>query len=344
MFNMSMIIVTLTSIIQFTPEQQMSYEEIVNLDPQTVKRIRNEASIVIQAAWKDYTARKLVAPANATKEDKKKIFNTKFNARIMLVAIAKRYKYKRLNVTNANPQLSNIIFDLKENVNTFLEEGMRNLNVYKTEITKQVGEMRQNQFKMDAKILKMYDVTMRLNSFLVACNRGEPVEGSKFNTSKNLYTHRRAKMTINAVKEYMLLFDDAREPADKFYEAYRPAEKVAGPSNLDKKNLELEDHLNQDQGDDNINNYINIEIGEEQPSKQVTTSKDKTKKTEKTQKTHKTDETPLEGEEEYQQSGEEEVHGEEEAREETEKVVKRQATKTSESQGSKRSKRGKKKK
>lgn len=248
MFNMSMIIVTLTSIIQLTPEQDLSYNEITNIDPATLKKIRNEATVVIQSGWRHFLSNGIESNAKFPKRD----FKTRLRARLEFVSISKRYKYKRLNVSNANPQLANIINDLKVKVNGFLEKGMKNLNIYRTEITKQVGEMRQNQYKMDAKILKMYDVTMRMNSFLVACNRGEEVEGKKFNTTKNLYTHRRAKMPVNAVKEFLLLFDDARHPADKFYESYRPMEKATNPE--DEKSdprFELEEHLNRESNTQN---------------------------------------------------------------------------------------------
>lgn len=336
---MSMIIVTLTSIIQFTPEQEQSYNEIVNLDPETIKKIRHEATIVIQAAWRDRLARSVLIAPSMTKEEKSMIVKKKIVARLELVAISMRYKYKRLNVSNANPQLANIITDLKANVNDFLEEGMKNLNIYKTEVTKQVGEMRQNQFKMDAKILKMYDVTMRLNSFLVACNRGEAVEGSKFNTTKNLYTHRRAKMGVNAVKEYMLLFEDARAPADKFYESYRPAERVLSPSGLDQKNLELEDHLNKGQG--NELDYIKINVGEEQISNQTNGPKEISKKSEHTRNSNEDDQEDDSKNEDRE--GEEELGEEEVEEEEIKEKVTKKNTITGSSKSSKRSRRSKKK-
>ena len=221
MFNMSMIIVTLTGIVKHSPEQLQSFQEICNQDPDAVRKIKNEATVVIQLAWKHFLARGIPGNPKFPTANSKIILKT----RLEFTSIARRYKYKRLNVVNANPQLSSIIIDLKHRVNNFLESGMKNLNIYRTEITKQVGQMRANQYQMDAKMLKMYDVTMKLNSFLVACNRGEVIEGKNFNKNKNLYTHRRAKMQNSSVKEFLALFKDARVPVDSFYEGYRPAEK-----------------------------------------------------------------------------------------------------------------------
>lgn len=221
MFNMSMIIVTLTGIVKLTPEQEQSFNEICNQDPETVRKIKNEATVVIQSAWRCYLAHGIPNNPKFAKADSKMIIKT----RLEFTAIAKRYKYKRLNVENANPQLGVIINDLKVKVNNFLETGMKNLNTYRTEVTKQVGQMRVNQYHMDSKMLKLYDVTMKLNSFIVACNRGEVIEAKDFNKNKSLYTHRRTKMATNHVKEFLALFKDARTPVDSFYEGFRPVEK-----------------------------------------------------------------------------------------------------------------------
>ncbi len=229
-FCMSMVIVTLTGVIQFSPEEETSYNEINNVDQETIKKAREEAAIVIQAAWRYVMSKgdvkRHIPPAN---------FQTRLRTRLEFVAIVKRSKYKRLNITNANPQLGTIINELEVKVNGFLEKGMKNLSLYKNSIAKQVGEIRQNQYMMDAKILKMYDVTMRLNSFVIAANKGEDIEGAQFNKNKQLYNHKGQLMPRNAVKELLALFKDARRPADSFYESYRVPDKEKGgqsPANM----------------------------------------------------------------------------------------------------------------
>lgn len=260
MFNMSMIIVTLTGIVKLSPEQEISYNEICNEDPETVKKIKNEATVVIQSAWRHYLAKGIPGHPKFSQVDTKKVLKT----RLEFTAIAKRYKYKRLNVANANPQLATIISDLKGRVNNFLESGMKNLNIYRTEITKQVGQMRENQFHMDSKMLKMYDATMKLNSFLVACNRNEVIEGKDFNKNKNLYTHRRAKMTTNHVKEFLALFKDAREPVNSFYEGFRPAERPQAKLARSNAASNLQEIIEGQEPDD-VEQAINYPVLDDEP-------------------------------------------------------------------------------
>lgn len=81
---------------------------------------------------------------------------------------------------------------------------------------------------MDAKILKMYDVTMRLNSFVIAANKGEDIEGPQLAKTKKLYTHKGGPMTTNKIKEFLAIFKDARSSADAFYENFRIAEREKG--------------------------------------------------------------------------------------------------------------------
>ena len=81
---------------------------------------------------------------------------------------------------------------------------------------------------MDAKVLKMYDVTMRLNSFVIAANKGQDIVGPQLAKTKNLYTHKGAPMTTNKIKEFLAIFKDARSSADAFYENYRIVEKDRG--------------------------------------------------------------------------------------------------------------------
>ena len=138
-FCMSMVIVTLTGIIKFTPEEETSYNEINNVDQDTIKKARQDAAVVIQAAWRFYVSKGDVARHRPPAD-----FKTRLRTRLEFVVIIKRSKYKRLNIVNANPQLGTIIDELQTRVNGFLEKGMRNLNLYKNTVAKQVGEIRQN--------------------------------------------------------------------------------------------------------------------------------------------------------------------------------------------------------
>lgn len=213
MFNMSMLIVSLTGIIAFTPEEEQSYNEIVTTDKEVVDKMRTEAATLIQSFFR-YVLTKI-------RLRHEKFAGEKLKTLMDFIALTKRSKYKRLNITKANPQLSSIISEFQGRIDEFNIPGMKRLHLLKNQVTKQIGQMRGNQFEMDVKMLKLYDTTMRLNSFVIGFNKGKQIEGSEFATFKELYTQNKNKMKVNKVKEYLVLFKDAREPTNKFFEGYR---------------------------------------------------------------------------------------------------------------------------
>lgn len=220
MFSMSMIIVTLSSMISLNQEQELSYNEINRTDPKTTEKIKKEAVVVIQSAF-----RYVLAKGDPVKGKPQADFKTRLATRLEFIAITKRSRYKRLNVMNANPQLMGIIEDLKARVKTMRTRSMANLNTYKQVIPKQVAEIRHNQFLMDGKMLKMYDVTMRLNSFVASANRGQNPDGNVISKLKSLYNPRGVACDKNPTKEFLYLLDNAREETEKFFNQFNLADK-----------------------------------------------------------------------------------------------------------------------
>ncbi len=214
-FNMSMIIVTLTNQISFNSEEEQAYNEICDLDEVVVNKKKEDAAVLIQAMFRYVYSKGDVKHVRPPAD-----FKTRLRTRLEFVAVLTRSKYRRLNIENANPQLNEIIGRLQATVINFLESGMKKMSIYKNQISRQVSEVRQNQFKMDAKALKMLDVTMRLNSFLVNANKNEDIEGEQFNKTKELYGPNKKKLSHNMVRDFHYLFNNARSPTNDFYEQF----------------------------------------------------------------------------------------------------------------------------
>ena len=214
-FNMSMIIVTLTSQIAFSPEEDQAFNQIQERDEAVIKKKKQDAAVLIQAAFRhSYSLgdpAKGIPPAS---------FKIRFGRKLEFVAVLKRSRYRRLNIENANPQLGEIIGRLQATVIGFLESGMKRMGIYRNQVSKQIAEVRQNQFKMDAKALKMLDVTMRLNSFIINANKGEDIDGENFDKTKELYGSNKKKLTHNIVKDFHYLFNNARQPTIEFYDQF----------------------------------------------------------------------------------------------------------------------------
>src|SRR3990167_3558633 len=249
-FMVSMIIVTLTGSVQFTSEEEAAYTEICTKDKSLKEQQKIEARAVLVAAFRFWTIDRLkkegrpMRGIDSNQPDLQKLKNFRFGkwlaAKLEFTAVTKRMKYKRLSIKNANPQLSSIIEDLQGNVFSFLDKNEKNLKLYQTTVTKQIAEIRQTQYQTDAKAPKMYDLTMRLNSFLKIVNLedkengkesaarsgNKPIEKEDFDKNKVLYTCSGALMKGNFSKDLLILLDDARNSCDKFYENLKPSEKT----------------------------------------------------------------------------------------------------------------------
>ena len=84
----------------------------------------------------------------------------------------------------ANPDIGDAISDLSETINGFLGNGAKRIKLLKEDVTKQICEMRQNQYEMDVKIAKLYDNSLKINSFLCLCNRQSKTEVSNLDKLK----------------------------------------------------------------------------------------------------------------------------------------------------------------
>jgi hypothetical protein len=71
----------------------------------------------------------------------------------------------------ANPKITDAIDELSETVFGFLENGTKRIKLLKEDVTKQICEMRQNQYEIDVKMAKLYDNSLKINSFLCLSNR-----------------------------------------------------------------------------------------------------------------------------------------------------------------------------
>lgn len=221
-FFIAMTIVTITRMISMTPEEEKSYQEIIQTDKKAVVKRKSRAAELI-AMW--YKLR--VVERKRMKNKDAVPFSKYLDLRISFSGLLQRYKFNRLNIQNANPLINSIIKRLQDEVTGFTEKGMNDLNIYKNEVTKQVGQIRQNQYAMDVKCLKMLDTSMRLCSFVCADKEGTTIDRLDYLKHKLLYGPDGTKLEVNPVKEFLVLLKDARVPADNFFESIKPQEKIS---------------------------------------------------------------------------------------------------------------------
>lgn len=159
MFNMSMIIVTLTNIISLSSEEEKAFGEIEGSKTE-LKNLSDDAASLIQKYGLYYLARK-----------KDMDYRKTLKCRTDYMTVQHRFQFKRNQIKYANPDIGDAIDELTNTVFNTLKDGSKRIKLLKDDVTKQVCEMRQNQYEMDVKIANLYDNCLKINSFLCLCNR-----------------------------------------------------------------------------------------------------------------------------------------------------------------------------
>lgn len=143
--------------------------------------------------------------------------------------VKQRFFFKRMMVFYSNPDIEDAIEDLSKTVYGFLTQGSSKIKMLKTEVTKQICEMRQNQYEIDVKMTKLYDNTLKINSFLCLCNRQTKCEVDNLDKLKMYFDPNGNKNCHIKTKQFVQDFFEARKPLTEFFESVENAKGINSP-------------------------------------------------------------------------------------------------------------------
>jgi hypothetical protein len=106
-----------------------------------------------------------------TPEENKKNAAESLKLRTGYMILQHRFHFKRMMIKYANPKITDAIDDLTGTVFGFLDKGAKGIKSLKKDVKFQVCEMRKKQYEIDIKMARLYDNTLKINSFLCLCNR-----------------------------------------------------------------------------------------------------------------------------------------------------------------------------
>lgn len=217
MFIMSMIIVTLTNIITLTKEEDDAYNSLEE-SKELIKILHNDAALFIQKYYQYYTARK-----------QQMDFRKRLKSRTDYMIVQHRFHFKRMMIKYANPDITDAIDELSETVFGFLSNGTKRIKLLKEDVTKQISEMRQNQYEIDVKMAKLYDNSLKINSFLCLCNRQSKFDVQNLDKLKMHFNPKGEKNTHIKTKTFVKEFFDARKTLSDFFEKIEIANEASSP-------------------------------------------------------------------------------------------------------------------
>lgn len=212
-----MIIVTLTNIITLTKEEEKAYNQLEESKEQQ-KTLNDDAAKLIQKYWYYFMAKQ-----------KRMDFRKRLKSRTDYMIVQHRFHFKRMMIKYANPDIGDAIDELSETVFGFLSNGTKRIKLLKEDVTKQVCEMRQNQYEMDVKVAKLYDNSLKINSFLCLCNRQSKIDVPNLDKLKMHFNPKGEKNNHIKTKQFVKEFYDAREKLTKFFERIEISNEAASP-------------------------------------------------------------------------------------------------------------------
>jgi hypothetical protein len=130
MFNMSMIIVTLTNIISLSSEEEKAFAEIEGSKTE-LKNLSDDAASFIQKYGLYYLAKRKNLDERKT-----------LKCRTDYMTVQHRFQFKRNQIKFANPDIGDAIDELTNTVFNTLRDGSKRIKLLKDDVTKQVCEMR----------------------------------------------------------------------------------------------------------------------------------------------------------------------------------------------------------
>lgn len=131
---------------------------------------------------------------------------------------------------HSNPDIDQAIGQLSESIERYIKAGSTKLKVLKNDVTRQVGIIRQNQYEMDVKLLKLYDSTVKVNSFLCLCNRQSKCEVEDLDKLKFHFNPLGEKGKQIKPKTFMKKFMKSRDPLIDFFEGVEAAREQSSPT------------------------------------------------------------------------------------------------------------------
>lgn len=124
---MSLVIVTLTNLIELTPEEEDAYNQLCQTCD-VREKFRTEAIEFIQI-WSRYMY----------VYNRPMPIKVKLKYRIELLLMKNRFKYKRLSVTHSDLTVDDAIEELNSAMDTFFEQSRKKFSVFKQNVTKRCG-------------------------------------------------------------------------------------------------------------------------------------------------------------------------------------------------------------
>ena len=220
MFIMSTIIVTLTNIITLTNEEEAAYNSLERTK-ESNNKLKPDAARFILYYWRYYYAK-------IKDYDRRK----RLKARSDYITVKERFHFKRMMVLHSNPKIEEAIESLSTTVYDYLKNGSKKIKILKDDVGKQVCEMRQNQYKIDVQMLKLYDNTLKINSFLCLSNMLSKCEYDNLDKLKFHFDPKGKKNNHIKTKHFVKEFYNARKPLKDFFKSIEEAKEILSPQRV----------------------------------------------------------------------------------------------------------------
>ncbi len=217
-FMLSLIMAKLTELIALDSDQSAAYEEIMN-----EKKIENTKQVklgLLHVFYKYCAAKILLKKGRGTPQNA-------LIKRIMIYKYVAKIQYQNELIKHLDPQLGDAIGKLTSATSGFIKTSAKKLKVFQlsgviegqdNSILDLICDIRKRQVGVDQKALEMYDITLKLNSFLCMTNRmGKNQPLKKIDKLKMFFSSDGQKNKHVRSVLYLQEFMHSRDPLIKFF-------------------------------------------------------------------------------------------------------------------------------
>lgn len=217
-FVVSLIMAKLTELISLDSDQQAAYEEIMN---EKKRHQANQVKIGLVKLFCEYWAakRRYVARRGPSQQMVSK--------KIKMYRYVEKIRYQNELIEHLNPQLEDAIGSLSSATLGFIKICSKKLVVFRagtmqsaenSSIVDLICDVRKRQVQVDQHALELYDITLKMTSFLCMTNRmGKNQPLKKIDRLKMFFSSDGQKNKHVRSVLYLQEFMNSREPLIKFF-------------------------------------------------------------------------------------------------------------------------------
>lgn len=223
-FIVSILIVSLTTLMTLSNEEEEAYNEMIK-DSQNKSKLVKDADNYIRSALHFYLKRKIEYSKVVINKEASELRLRKLHQKMLL--FKKRFLFVSKVVNDANPD----VFEEIKTLNCYIED-------YKTKSAKRavgiksgvqylMSVVRSEQIKIDVNMLTMYDHTLKLTSYLKLCNDRAKYRVSDLDEITEFYDHQGNSDRQTKTKKFLIDLFNSRKPILVYYENMIASRKVA---------------------------------------------------------------------------------------------------------------------